>query len=43
MTLGPLEPESLPKTSRSKNNPASSSQRLNFKVGIRAYAADVKQ
>jgi hypothetical protein len=35
MTLGPLEPES-------KNNPASSSQQLNFKVGIRAYAAVVK-
>jgi hypothetical protein len=25
-----------------KNNPASSSQQLNFKAGIRAYAADVK-
>jgi hypothetical protein len=42
MTLGPLEPESLPKTSRSKKYFRKFHPTAEFQIEIRAYVADAE-
>jgi hypothetical protein len=42
MTLGPLEPESLSKTSRSIKLPRKFPSTAEFQIEIRAYVADAE-